>query len=343
MSLNNKHIMKRQIIMIAGLAAVLTIGVCLFACDRTDKKPAGPPEKITIAVVHNYFPALIFIAKANNYFNDERLDVTLQMHTTGVSAIDALLAGKADLASTAETPVMFAITGGRRLSLLAETLVSDRELAIVARKDRGIAAPSDLKGKKIAVTAGTIREFFLYAYLGVNGISPNEVVIARLASDTHMNALLSGKVDAVSTWNPQLKKLQKALGERGLTFYMDPPHSIITVLSSRPELPSQKPDAVKGILRALIRAENFAREKPREAVNLIAAAIDMDPAELAESWKPEGFRVSLDQQLLLSLEDESRWAIKNRLTKAAKIPNYLDYIYFDGLKSVKPEAVRILR
>jgi NitT/TauT family transport system substrate-binding protein len=335
--------MKRNIIMIAALAAALAMCVCLFACDRTDKKPAGPREKITIAVVHNYFPALIFIAKANNYFNDEGLDVTLQMHETGVPAIDALFAGKADLASTAETPVMFAISGGRRLSLLAETLVSDRELAIVARRDRGIAAPSELKGKKIAVTAGTIREFFLYAYLGVNGISPNDVVIARLASDTHMNALLSGKVDAVSSWNPQLKKLQKALGERGLTFYMDPPHSIITVLSSRPELPSQKPDAVKGILRALIRAENFAAEKPREAVNIIAAAIDMDPAELADSWKPEGFRVSLDQQLLLSLEDESRWAIKNRLTKATKIPNYLDYIYFDGLKSVKPEAVRILR
>lgn len=26
-----------------------------------------------------------------------------------------------------------------------------------------------------------------------------------------------------------------------------------------------------------------------------------------------------------------------------KVPNYLDYIYFDGLKSVKPEALRILR
>jgi NitT/TauT family transport system substrate-binding protein len=42
-------------------------------------------------------------------------------------------------------------------------------------------------------------------------------------------------------------------------------------------------------------------------------------------------------------EDESRWAIKGGLTEAKEIPNYLDFIYVDGLKSVKPEALMILR
>ena len=144
------------------------------------------------------------------------------------------------------------------------------------------------------------------------------------------------------SWNPPVKKLQKNLGAGGVTFSIDPSHSLIAVLSSRPDLPSQKPGMVKGILRALIRAEKFAREKPRDSMRIVAEAVGMELDQLGEMWRSEDFRVSLDQSLLLSLEDESRWAITNRLTKAQKIPNYLD-IYFDGLKSVKPEAVRILR
>lgn len=45
----------------------------------------------------------------------------------------------------------------------------------------------------------------------------------------------------------------------------------------------------------------------------------------------------------LALEDESMWAMTNRLTAATKLPNYLDFIYLQGLRAVKPDAVRILR
>ena len=226
--------------------------------------------------------------------------------------------------------------------MLAETFISDRELAIVARRDRGIASPSDLKGKRIVVSPGTIREYFLYTYLGINGISPNEVFIVRLPSLEHLDVLLSGRADAVSAWNPQTKKLQKELGDRSVTFTMTPPHSIIAVLSSRPDLPAQKPDKVKGILRALIRAEDFVRERPQESLKIVSDVIGMDPEHLGELWSAEDFKVTLGQSLVLALEDESEWAIKYGLTSAKKVPNYLDYIYFDGLKSVKPEAVRIL-
>ena len=60
-------------------------------------------------------------------------------------------------------------------------------------------------------------------------------------------------------------------------------------------------------------------------------------------WELNTFSVSLDQSLLLALEDESRWAVKNGLTHRKTLPNYLDYLYLDGLQGVKPEAVMIFR
>jgi hypothetical protein len=38
---------------------------------------------------------------------------------------------------------------------------------------------------------------------------------------------------------------------------------------------------------------------------------------------------------------EARWAIRNRLRDATKVPNYLGYVHIDAMKAVKPEAVLI--
>ncbi len=56
----------------------------------------------------------------------------------------------------------------------------------------------------------------------------------------------------------------------------------------------------------------------------------------------EGIYVTLDQSLLLSLEDETRWAIKNELTDRTNIPNYLDHFYLDALEAVMPAAVTVI-
>ena len=105
--INAANSIKVLIIRISFAVTALTTVVFIFACSRSEHKPAGRPEKLTIAVVQTFYPALTLIAKSNNYFRDEGLDVTVQLHQTGVSALDALNAGKADLASTAETPVTF--------------------------------------------------------------------------------------------------------------------------------------------------------------------------------------------------------------------------------------------
>jgi hypothetical protein len=46
---------------------------------------------------------------------------------------------------------------------------------------------------------------------------------------------------------------------------------------------------------------------------------------------------------LASLEDEARWMIRNNLTSEKQIPDFVNYIYTDGLKAIKPEAVNIIR
>ena len=97
------------------------------------------------------------------------------------------------------------------------------------------------------------------------------------------------------------------------------------------------------VLRALIRAETFAKDNPEESRHLVADFIKTDKALLDETWDIFTLRLTLDQALIVDFEDQTQWAMKYRLTTRRDMPNYLDFIYVDGLLAVKPDAVRIIR
>jgi len=335
--------MKKHIIEIAVLVAALAMCACLLSCGRNDQKPASQPEKVTIAYSAATDAVLAEIAQRQGYYLQEGLEAKPIMRAYGKAALQAVLDGEADFATVADPPVMFAIMRGEKISVIATIQTNTNGNAIVARKDRGIISPKDLKGRKIGVTPGTTGDFFMDIFLSLNGISRKDVKVVSLSPDKLPGALVNGDVDAVSTFTIYLIQSQMKLGEKGITFYDENIYTFTFNIVATQEFIRNNPEKVKKLLRALIKAEELVKLNPDGAQKIIAAYSGLDIAMVRRLWTDTSHRVALDQKLILALEDESHWAIKNKLTKATKIPNYLDYIYFDGLKSVKPEAVRILR
>jgi ABC-type nitrate/sulfonate/bicarbonate transport system substrate-binding protein len=307
------------------------------------QKQAGPPEKITIAYSTTFMAFFVYIAHVNDYFRQEGLEAEMQPHTFGKLALQAVIEGKADVATAADTPVMLAIMNGESINILATIGTSNRNTAIIARKDRGIAVPSDLKRKIIAVALGTTSDFFADNFLKANGIEKKEVKIIDMTPDKMVAALNVGKIDAASLWNPPLRQLQNELGDKGLTFYGEMYFSETFCIAAKADFVEKHPEATKKVLRAIIKAEAFVLEHPEDARRLAAEFIKLDRSILDQIWDIYNFRVTLDQALIIDLEDQTRWAIKNRLVARHVMPNYLDFIYMDGLQAVKPEAVRIIR
>jgi len=157
------------------------------------------------------------------------------------------------------------------------------------------------------------------------------------------DAIRTGKVDAVSIWNPTLKQVLKESENNGIAFYGESIYTEFFCLAANQDYVRKHPEAVRKVLRALIRAEMFVKQQPEDARRLVADFIQMDNAVLDEIWDIFSFRVTLDQAFLVDLEDQTRWAIKNGLAARTDMPDYLDFIYVDGLQSVKPDAVRIIR
>ncbi len=322
--------------------ALLIFALCLPGCKPTQKQSA-PPEKITIAYSTLANSALVHIAFAKGYFVKEGLEVIPQPHPFGKPALAAVIAGKADIATVADTPIVFAVMNGEKLSTLAVIQTSNRNEAVVALKDRGIIRPADLKGKKIGLPLGTTAHFFLDSFLMAHGIETKGVTLVDMKPVDMVAALDKKEVDAVSAFNPTLLELEKHLGESGVAFYGETLYTETFCVASSQEFVKKNPEAVKKFLKALIRAETFARENKIGAQNIVADFIKLDKDLLAGIWDIMTFRVSLDQALIVGLEDQTRWVLKNRLSTGTRMPNYLEYIHTEALYAVKPDAVRLVR
>ncbi|MHB8709169.1 MAG: ABC transporter substrate-binding protein, partial [Desulfuromonadales bacterium] len=277
------------------------------------------------------------------FFREEGLEVTLQLHSYGKSALQSVLDGKADLATVADTPVMFAMMKGASPSVLATIQTSTRNTAIVARKDRGIGAAADLRGRRVGVAIGSNADYYLDLYLVLNALARKDVVVVELKPEEMADALLQGRVDAVTTWNPLVSKLRLALGDRGTVLRVDSAFTETFNIVSLRELTRQRPEMIRRFLQALVKAEDFVAANPRESQRIISAFCGIDSEVLEVIWDDFHFKTSLNQSLLVALEDQARWAIKNGMTDRRDLPDFFAALYTEGLTSVKPDAVRIIR
>lgn len=99
----------------------------------------------------------------------------------------------------------------------------------------------------------------------------------------------------------------------------------------------------KDSLKAIDQANDFILKHPDEAQAILKQRFNYTYKYLELVWPENNFSLSLDQSLILAMEDEARWMISNNLTTEKEVPFFNDYIYEDALKAVKPEAVNIIR
>jgi len=296
-----------------------------------------------MAVSNSLGATLVHIALAKGYFQAEGLDVTPQVHTSGKACLDAVLSGRVDLATVADTPIVNAALEGKRFSILAEINTATRMNGIAARRDGGIATGADLKGKVLGVTPGTTSAFFADLFLNLHGLRPRDVSLVPLPPEAMAPALLEGRVDAVSTWQPHLTRIRNLLGDRGLLFYNDALYTFSFCLVAREGLTARRPEAVRRVLRALVRAEELAAAQPEEARRLTAEFTKTERPLLDQVWGLFVFRTTLSQALLVNLEDQARWRKGQGLLKTTKTPDFPALVESDFLDSVKPGAVKFIR
>lgn len=337
------NIRRRYIALAAALAIVVAIAAAWQPVMQR-LHPAPAPEKLTIAVINTYIGSgLVLVAAAQGHFAAEGLEVTLQRHSAGRSALGAMAKGEADLTTVGNLPLIFATLDNIPLSIVASIAGAYRGAGIVARRDRGIARAADLRGRTVGVSAGTDGHFALGVILADHGVASAEVTIEDVQPEAIVAALGAGRLDAIATWEPLLTAAKEALGAKGVGFDLGSGFSFWFHLAGRRHYVQQHPATMQKLLRALLRAEQYIERNPAAASAIVAAATGMEPMTFDATRPNFSLKLALPQGLLTMLEDQTRWAIANRYTRATELPNFLDTVYLDAMLAVRPEAVTIIR
>ena len=327
------------VLVAAGLGALVVRG---WWIQRQPRQSYGPVEKITIAAYAGDTAALVWLAQENAYFAENGLEVTVKPYEAGKLAADALLAGEADISTSAD--FVFVRNSFNHSDLRVIGTVATAEITyLVARKDRNIERPADLRGKRVGVTRKSVGEFFLGTFLIFNGLSIKDVNVVDLKPSGIVEALSAGEIDAGLTWEPNVQAMQKRLGSNSLTWPAQSGQGFYFILIGKDAWVESHQRAVERLLGALVMAEEFGRSDPDAAKGIVMRKFGLGPEYVRAIWPKHNFSVELPQGLILVMEDQARWAIASGLTEEGTVPNYLEAIYMDALDVVRPEAVTIIR
>jgi NitT/TauT family transport system substrate-binding protein len=324
-----------MIYMPALLATAIVAG-----CSR--KETVNPVTKQQLRIcMGGILTPLPLIAKGKGLFEAEGISAETTVHGDGKAAMQAFLEGKCEMAVTGDPPIVRQSFDRNDFVIIASVSSSDNANKILARRDRGITAPGDLAGKKVAVSTGTASHYFLDQYLLKYRIKRSKIAFINMPLQEMPESLKRGDVDAIAATEIAYQKGIQAIGNGGVTFTEPGLASHWSNLMVKKDWLASNQQSAQKVLRALLQAEKQLDNNPAEMVSLLSARLKIPASEVKSVIEAQHNKVTLEQGLFLSLEDHARWMVESGIVKEKALPNYLQFIDPAMLKIVNPEAVKL--
>ena len=333
---------KRKLIILAVVILIIAIVLSSFVYLNSQKPYIGNVESVTVGMLPHENEGLIYIAVDQQYFLSNGLNVTIRNYVSGLAAVDGLLKGEVDIATAADFVLVGKAIESESVCTFATVSKFSSEY-IVVRTDRDISNASDLAGKKIGVSLGTVAEFMLGRFLELNNVQLSQVSLVDVLPAETPNALANGTVDAVIAWQPHIDTIKSIIRPEKIMIWpaqSDQPINYEAI--SKRNWVETHPETITKFLNSLAQAENYLVGNPDKSKAIVKTALNYSDEYITTVWSEYRFSLSLEQSLLLAMEDEGQWLINNNLSNATSLPNFLNYIYLDALLAVKPNAVTII-
>ena len=297
-------------------------------------------EKLTLAQNQSPISGVSIIAKQKKFFEKHGLDVTVANFTTGKQCLDTVVGGAADFATTAEAPTTAASMANQKIAFLARTQYSD--LKTLTAASAGIRSLQDLKGKRIAYSAGTGGEVYTVQLLKKAGLSKDDVKLINLRPQDMVNALSSGSIDAYNTWEPHVTNGKKALAAAALELDTRGIYAETFNIVVMQDYLTRKRPVVVSFLRALIEAEEWIKANREDSITVVSDFVGMKREDLAAVWDNFKYEVVLDQRTLDVLQQHAAWRLESgNAPTGAVMPDFRKVIFAEPLMSIAPARVKV--
>jgi NitT/TauT family transport system substrate-binding protein len=219
--------------------------------------------------------APFLVAFDKGYFKAEGLDVTIDTSGGSVEPINRIASGAYQMAFADINSMIKFRDQNPQSPLKAVFMVySNPPFAIVGRKSLGISDPKSLEGKKLgAPTAdGAYAQWPIFVQTA--GIDASKIAIMNVGFPVREPMLVSGHVDAITGFSfssylnvkysgiPQDDIVVMLMSDYGVKLYGN-------TIMVNPGFLAEKPEAVRGFLRAFLHALKDSAKNPDEAISAV--------------------------------------------------------------------------
>jgi NitT/TauT family transport system substrate-binding protein len=233
-----------------------------------DWKFEGPAAPFTVAMDKRYFKA-------------EGLDVTIDTAGGSVEPINRVASGTYDMGIADINSLIKFRDANPAIQIKAVFMFYNKPaFSIVSLKSRGVTKPKDLEGKKLGAPApdGAYAQWKIFTQ--ANGVDVSKVTIENVGFPVREPMLAAGQVDAITGFSfssyinlkvrgvPTDDIVVMLMADYGVNLYGN-------AVMVNPKFAAEKPEAVKGFLKALLKGMKDTVKDPADSVDSVIKRNDV--------------------------------------------------------------------
>lgn len=290
----------------------------------------GKSSEIRIATQPSPIYAPIFIAKENGWLEDDLkkdgVAVKWSSFTSGPPINESFAANQIDIGFLGDTPPIVAKSAGQDNIIFSTSAIGPKAIAVAVQKDSPIKTPADLKGKKIGVTKGSYTHHLLVLVLKNAGLKTDDVKLIHLAPPDLVTTFAKGEIDAAATWDPFLLQLEDA-GGKILVDGTGIKEGLLVIVANR-QYAEANPNAIKKLLLAYNRGNEFIKANPEEAAKIVAKHVKLNPEQTAKLLKKFDYSQPITPTTIAELKKTEEFLFDNSIIrKHVDIDSFVDAKY----------------
>jgi len=299
---------------------------------------------LTIATGWGAMTGSVVIAQEKGFFKEQGIETTTLSMTGGQQIFQAYVQGKADVMCNTCLRIAQSNFNPSDHVIIGTLSYSDNQMKLIARKSVGITKVSDLKGKKIVVTQASFAHFYLERFLLFYGLTLDDVELVFGGKKEIPGIIERGLADAAMWHGVPIAETKKILGNDYVIFQNPAIYRKTQQLIVHRAWLAQHREQAKGLLRAILKGEEFMKAHMEESIEIMAKTKGYDIKDMAQTVRHEiNYHLSLDQSIFNELESIEQWALDNNIVERKTPRNYLEMVDYSLLEEVDPKRVSIIR
>lgn len=221
--------------------------------------------------------AFFLLAKSKGYFAQEKLDVSIDAGSGSANAVNRVASGTyemgfADMAALMEFSANNPTAPSKPVAVMM--VYNDTPAALIALKKSGIKTPADLAGKKLGSPVFDAGRRAYPIFAKANKLDASKAAWTSMDPPLRETMLVRGDVDVITgfTFTSLLNLNARGVKDEDVVMLKYPDYGVKlygNAIIVSEAFAKQKPEAVKGFLRAFARAAKDVMANPEAAVKAI--------------------------------------------------------------------------